>query len=119
MTWASSVNAAETRRCIKTELVTTAPNVLHQRMTAHDHAGRVVAFESPHRSQPRFEQTVVPFDPIVRVLLHVVARAGHQLIYHRPERGSPIGHDLARFVVIIERGAEKPARGAGVALFET
>jgi hypothetical protein len=33
------------------EFVVAAPNVLHERVTAHDHAVAVVAFESAHRSE--------------------------------------------------------------------
>jgi hypothetical protein len=29
-----------------------APDVLHERVAAHDHAGGVVAFESTHRPEP-------------------------------------------------------------------
>jgi hypothetical protein len=65
---------------IKTELVMAAPNVLHQRMTAHNHAGIVVAFEAAHRTAARFEPPVIGFDPIVRVLGGVMERGGHELI---------------------------------------
>ena len=58
------------------EFVVTAPDVLHERVTADDHPGGVVAFESAHRSEPRFEAAVVGFDPIVRILLGVVKRGG-------------------------------------------
>jgi hypothetical protein len=57
------------------EFVVAAANVLHQRVTAHDHPGGVVAFESAHRSQSGFEPAVVGFDPVGRVLLSVVKRA--------------------------------------------
>jgi hypothetical protein len=33
------------------EFVVAAPNVLHERVTAHDHAGAEVAFECAHRSE--------------------------------------------------------------------
>ena len=64
------------RSGVDAEFVVAAPNVLHERVTADDHAGGVVAFEAAHRSEPRFEPAVVGFDPIVRVLLGVVERAG-------------------------------------------
>jgi hypothetical protein len=34
------------------EFVVAAPNVLHERVAADDHAGGAVAFESTHRSEP-------------------------------------------------------------------
>lgn len=49
------------------ELVVSSTKVLHEGVASHDHSRRVVAFESPHWSQSRFEQAVVRFDPIVRV----------------------------------------------------
>jgi hypothetical protein len=60
---------------VDTEFVVAAPNVLRERVTSHDQAGCVVALESPHRPEPRFEAPVVGFDPIVRVLVDVMERA--------------------------------------------
>jgi hypothetical protein len=42
----------------------------------HDHTGRVVAFESPHRAQPSLQAAMVGLDPIVRALARLVERAG-------------------------------------------
>jgi hypothetical protein len=41
--------------CADAEFVLTAANVLHERVTAHDHTSGVVSFESAHRSEPGFE----------------------------------------------------------------
>jgi hypothetical protein len=57
------------------EFVVAAPNVLHERVTAQDHAGGVVTFESAHRTQPRFEPAVVGFDGTVALAEHGAARA--------------------------------------------
>ena len=57
------------------EFVVAATDVLHEGVTAHDHASRMVAFKSAHRTESRLESAVVGFDPIVRVLLGVVKRA--------------------------------------------
>jgi hypothetical protein len=42
---------AAVRVCFDAEFVVTAPEVLQERVTTHDHAGSVVAFEAAHRSQ--------------------------------------------------------------------
>jgi len=62
----------------------TAPDVLHERVTAHDHPRGVVAFEATHRPKPRLEPPMIGFDPIVRILLSVVKRAREELLDHRP-----------------------------------
>ncbi len=54
---------------INPELIVAAPDVLHQRVTTHDRSCRVVAFESPHRSEPGFEPPVIALDAHIRVLL--------------------------------------------------
>jgi hypothetical protein len=97
------------------EFVVRAADVLHERVTAHDHPCCVVAFEPAHRSEPGFEPTVVGFDPIVRVLLSVVKRARDQLLDHRAERRGPIGHNLDRLTMSTQRGLEEPSRRRGVA----
>jgi hypothetical protein len=61
------------------KFVVTASEVLHERVTADDHASGLVAFEAAHRSKPGSQAAVVGFDPIVRVLLGVVKRARHEL----------------------------------------
>jgi hypothetical protein len=95
--------------------VVAAANVLHERVTAHDHAGGVVAFEAAHRPEPGFEPAVVGFDPIVRVLLSVVKRGRDQLLDHRAQGRGPVGHDLDRLTMSTQRGLEEPTRRRGVA----
>src|SRR6266567_2247964 len=51
---------------VKPKFVMAATQVLHQRMTAHDHSRRMVAFESTHWSEPGFEPAVVALDAVVR-----------------------------------------------------
>src|SRR4051812_40901495 len=100
---------------VDTEFIVAAPNVLHERMTAHDNGGTVIALESLHRAEPRFEAPVVGFDPIVRVLAGVVRRPGYQFIDHSAQRWRPVGHDLRRLAVRAERRREEPSCRSGVA----
>jgi hypothetical protein len=69
---------------VDAEFLVPAADVLHERVTTHDHPGGVVAFESTHRTQSRFESTVVAFDAVVRVLLDVVKRGGHEALDRGP-----------------------------------
>jgi hypothetical protein len=69
---------------INPEFVVAAPEVLHEGVTAHDHSRGVIAFEAAHRTEPRFEATVVGFDPVIRVLGGVVERGGYELVDHGP-----------------------------------
>jgi hypothetical protein len=69
---------------VNAELIVTATNVLHERVTANDHPRGVVAFEAAHRAEPRFEPTVVALDAVVPVLLNVVKRGRHQFVDRRP-----------------------------------
>jgi hypothetical protein len=106
---------APTDAGVNPEFVVAAPYVLHERVTSHDHARRVVTLEPAHRSQPGLEPAVVGFDPIVRVLRSVVKRGGEQLIDRHPQRPGPIGYDLAGLAVVAERRGEEPSRRVGVA----
>jgi hypothetical protein len=47
---------------INSEFVVASPQVLHQRVTAHDNSRRVVTLESTHRAEPGFESA--PFLPV-------------------------------------------------------
>jgi hypothetical protein len=40
----------------------------------------MVAFESPHRPEPCLEPAMIGLDPLVRVPLQVVERAGHEFV---------------------------------------
>ena len=93
--------------------------VLHERVTAHDHASRTVAFESPHRSQSRFEPAVVALDAVVRVPRHVVKRAGHELVDDGQHSGRTIGDDLNWLAMRAQRRGEEPSRRADTRLAET
>ena len=93
MVRASSRKAVAVRRRVRastTEIVVTATQVLHERETADDHPGGVVAFESAHRPEPRLEPAVVCLQLLV--LLGVVKRGRHQLLDHHAERGRAVGH---------------------------
>ena len=65
---------ATARRAIDTEFGVATTNILHQRVTAHDHQRRMVTFEAAHRSQPCVESAVIALDTIVRMLLRVHCR---------------------------------------------
>jgi hypothetical protein len=95
---------------VDTEFVVAAANVLHERVTAHDHSGGAGAFESAHRSESGFEAAVVGFDPIVRVLLGVVERGRHEVLDRRAQRRRAVDHDLHGRTVSTECGLEEPAR---------
>ena len=71
-----------------TEFVVTATNVLHERVTADDHASRVVAFESAHGPEPRLEPAVVGLDPVVRILLVLWNAAGINSSITTPSAGA-------------------------------
>ena len=63
------------RTSVDTEFVVAATDVLDERVTTNDRARGLVAFEATHRTEPRFQATVISFDPIVRILIHVGAVA--------------------------------------------
>ena len=79
-------------------------------MTAHDHARRLVAFESTHRTESGFEPTVLAFDTIVRMLFRIVKRSRDQYFDRSPQRRVPIGHDLDRLTMRAQCLGEEPAR---------
>src|SRR4051812_31882812 len=66
--------------CVDAEFVVTAADVLHECVAAHDHGRGSEAFEAAHRPQAGLEPAVVALDPIVRVLLDVVACARSKLV---------------------------------------
>ncbi len=109
------VRDAPMRARVHAKFVVAAPDVLHQRMTAHDHTRVPVPFETSHWSQPRLEPAVVSFEPIVRLLVRVMERAGREFVDCSGERRRLIGHDLGRLAVRGERRGEEPARGAEIA----
>jgi hypothetical protein len=69
---------------VDAEFVVPATDVLHERVTAHDHSGGVLAFESTHRTESRFESTVVVLDAVVRVLVRVMERGWHEALDRGP-----------------------------------
>jgi hypothetical protein len=71
-----------------------AADVLHERVTLHDHTSGAVTFEAAHGTKSSLESPMVGFDPVVRALLSVLKRARDQLIDHREERPGPVGHNL-------------------------
>jgi hypothetical protein len=100
---------------VNSDFVVAALEVLHERVTTHDHVGGAVAFEAAHGSEPGFQAAVVGLDPTVRILLDVMERRRDQFLDHRAQRRRAIGDDLDRLRVSTERGVEEPARRGGVA----
>ena len=76
------------RARVNVEFVVAAADVLHQRVTAHDHLGGVAAFEAAHRAEPGLEPSVVTLDPVVRVLLRVMKRGRQETFDRSPQRGT-------------------------------
>ena len=96
---------APVRTRVDAEFVVAPPDVLHERVAAHDHAGSVVALESTHRTESGFEPAVIAFDAVVRVLLGVVKRGRHEPFDRGPQRRGPVGHDFDGLGV----GSERPS----------
>ena len=78
-------------------------------LTADDHAGGPVGLQPAHRSQPRFEATVVALNTIVRVPRRVAKRGRHQLTDHIRQCRSSIGDNLIRLATREKRTSEEPA----------
>jgi hypothetical protein len=106
---------APVRAGFDTKFVVASPKVLHERATAHYHPCGVLAFESPHRVEPRFESTMVGLDPTVRIPGGVMEHARHELIDDSEERPRSIGNDLGRRAMTRQRRREEPSRGSGIA----
>ncbi len=94
---------------VDTDFVVASPDVLHERMTADDHSGRMVAFESAHRSESGFELAMIAFDAVVGVLLRVVKRGWHETFDRSPQRWGPVGHDFDRLTMGAECPGEEPS----------
>ncbi len=102
---------------VDTQFIVTAADVLHERVATDDRACGPVAFQTAHRSEPRFQSAVVVLDPVVGVLLRVVKRAREKLIDHHTERRGTIGDDLDRFAVSAWSAVVKNRRAAFVSRF--
>ena len=100
---------------VDSEFVVASADVLHQGMTADDHALRVVAFESAHGSESGFESAVVAFDSVVRVPGGVVKRGGYEAFDRSPQRWGPIRDDCDGLAVHTQCSCEEPACGPGIA----
>ena len=105
--------------CLGAEFVVAAADVLYERVAADDDARGAVGLEAAHRSQRRFQPSVVAFDPVVRVLPGVVHRAGNQFRDDARQRGGAIGHDLV-WEIVREHGVREEGRAAAMSRhFET
>jgi hypothetical protein len=84
---------------VSAEFVVSSSEVLDERVTADDHAGRPVGLQPAHRSEPRFQSAVVALDPVVRVLLGVVNRVGQEVRDHVCQGRGTVGDDLVGLTV--------------------
>jgi hypothetical protein len=73
------------------EFVVTAAQVLNERMAGRDRACRAHPLESAHRTQPRFEPTMISLDGVVGIPLNHVPRPGRELVDHPRVDGCPVG----------------------------
>jgi hypothetical protein len=99
MARASSVKIASSRRpglSIEAEVVVSTAQVLDERMPATDQLGGADAFQAAHRSRAGLQPAVIGSNRVVGVLLHDVARLGHELVDHTRVRRGPIGGHLGR-----------------------
>jgi hypothetical protein len=104
-----------TARRVCAEFVVPSAEVLRERMPADDDARGAVGLEAAHRSEPRFEPSVIALDPVVGVLLGVVDRVWHQLDDDVGQRRGAIGDDLDRFTLRNERSREESTGRSDVA----
>lgn len=91
-----------------------SPKVLHECVPSHHNRSGLVGLQSPHRSQPRLQPSVVRLGPVVRMLVGVVERRRDQLADRSTQRRRQIGdHDVRRSVGR-QRPAEEPLRSPNV-----
>jgi IS6 family transposase len=96
--------------CIGSELEVASSDVLHEGVAADDDACGAVGLKAAHRSQPCFQPSVIALDPVVRVLVGVVDRVGHQLGDDVRQRGRPISDDHF-WETVREQSAREEAAG--------
>jgi hypothetical protein len=75
-------------------LVLTAAQILYESVTGRDHSQGRDGLEAAHRSQSRFEPSVIGFDAVVRVLLEHVPSAGGDVLDDAWVDRRPVGRDL-------------------------
>jgi hypothetical protein len=78
---------------IDSEFVVSSPEVLHERVAVHDHAGRVITLEAAHRTEPRLQAAVISLAPLICVLRGVMKRRD-QLLHDGEERPRAVRHHL-------------------------
>jgi hypothetical protein len=80
---------AVVRRFVGAEFVAAASKVPDERMSCSESLGRLRAFQSAHRPQPRLQPAVIGLDRIVRIPLHMCIADGTS----RPRRGDTLAPD--------------------------
>src|SRR5436305_1975727 len=98
------------------DVVMSAAQVLHERVTGGHRANRAVAFEAAHRPQSGFEPTVVCLDRIIAVLMHSVQGLRQEFLQDARVARGPIGGDLERHRAYLEHLDEERARGCEIPL---
>jgi hypothetical protein len=79
---------------VHSQLVVSAAKVLDERMPHDDGPGATVLLEPSHRSQPRFQPTMVALDAVVGVAVGTMPCRWQQLLQHRRIQPRLIGGDL-------------------------
>src|ERR687894_2600812 len=96
------------------EFVVPVAEVLDERVPSADHSGRAELRQTPHRSQPRLESSMIGLDRIIPVLLHDMAYGRQQLIEHSRISRCPVGAHLAWARAVLKSSGEEPAGGRPV-----
>jgi hypothetical protein len=97
-------------RCVESQFLMAASDVLHEGVSGDDDAGCSVGAQAAHRSQTVLELAVISFDPVVGVSLDVVPRGGEHFVEHGRVGGGSVGDDLARLDLHCGQGPlEEPA----------
>ena len=76
---------------VDSKVVVAAAQILDEGVPGDHHLCGAIRLESPHRSQPALELTVIGFYRIVGVLLDVVPRGRDQLVEHAWVDGGGVG----------------------------
>src|ERR1019366_3807871 len=104
-------------RQVDGKFVVPAAQVLHERVTGRDRGRRPHLFESPHRSKPCFEPTMIRLYDIVGVLLQHVAGTRSELVDDTWVDRRPVSRDLDWCSTEGQRVGEERSGSCGVAAF--
>ncbi len=94
---------------IEAEFVVSAAQVLNERMSATDHLGAAEPLQTSHWTSPGLQPAMISFDRVVCVLLHDVARLGHERVEHPRVRRGRVGGHLGRPSRRVKGPGEEPS----------